>query len=115
MIPIMLGAIASAQAGDAGKVSQALSALPECLDELAVLLHQMYEKCSPNVFCNEIRPWLAGSKNATAAGLPKGFSMMRGKVEVHGFRLAAQATHRVRSYHSLTLCLAWSIMPRDSL
>jgi len=72
MIPIMLGAIASAQAGDAGKVSQALSALPECLDELAVLLHQMYEKCSPNVFCNEIRPWLAGSKNATAAGLPKG-------------------------------------------
>jgi indoleamine 2,3-dioxygenase len=72
MIPVMLGAVESAQVDDACKVSQALCALTECLTELEVLLGRMYEKCNPDVFYNKIRPILAGSKNASAAGLPNG-------------------------------------------
>jgi indoleamine 2,3-dioxygenase len=72
MIPVMLEAMESAQTGDTGKVSEALCALAERLKELEALLGRMYEKCDPNVFYNDIRPWIAGSKNASAAGLPKG-------------------------------------------
>jgi indoleamine 2,3-dioxygenase len=32
----------------------------------------MYEKCSPPIFYHQIRPFLAGSKNMAAAGLPDG-------------------------------------------
>jgi indoleamine 2,3-dioxygenase len=32
----------------------------------------MYDKCNPDIFYHQIRPFLAGSKNMTAAGLPRG-------------------------------------------
>lgn len=72
MIPMMLGAVRSAQAGDASKVSEALCELAKCLRDLEALLGRMYEKCNPDVFYNDIRPMLAGSKNMSAVGLPNG-------------------------------------------
>lgn len=54
-------------------------ALARSLGELAVsiagvgaLLERMHERCDPDVFYHRIRPFLAGSKNMEAAGLPGG-------------------------------------------
>jgi indoleamine 2,3-dioxygenase len=41
----------------------------------------MYEKCNPMVFYYEIRPFLAGSKNMSAAGLPRGVFYNEGNGE----------------------------------
>lgn len=36
------------------------------------MLKRMHEKCAPEVFFHQLRPFFAGSKNMTAAGLPGG-------------------------------------------
>jgi indoleamine 2,3-dioxygenase len=72
VIPVMLDAINSAHLGDAGKVSESLCALAECLRELEVLLGRMYEKCSPEVFYHDIRRFIAGSNSISGDSLPEG-------------------------------------------
>jgi indoleamine 2,3-dioxygenase len=72
IIPTMLDAIAAARRKDSNTVVQALRMLAERLDELGTLLERMYESCDPHVFYHRIRPFLAGSKNMAAAGLPDG-------------------------------------------
>ena len=71
-IPLMLDAISAARKGHNGVVTECLRELAERLDEIGVLLERMYENCDPYVFYNRIRPYLAGSKNMTEAGLPNG-------------------------------------------
>ncbi|MCJ1272309.1 hypothetical protein MMC21_000095 [Puttea exsequens] len=72
MVPLMLGAIAAARANDNYTVAACLRTLAERLGELGMLLERMYENCDPHVFYHRIRPFLAGSKNMTDAGLPNG-------------------------------------------
>lgn len=72
LIPMMLEAIAAARRKDSKTVVQALRMLAERLDELGTLLERMYESCDPHVFYHRIRPFLAGSENMSAAGLPDG-------------------------------------------
>lgn len=43
-----------------------------CIQDCGALLQRMHERCRPEVFYHIIRPFLAGSKNMSAAGLPRG-------------------------------------------
>ncbi|KAL9100321.1 MAG: hypothetical protein Q9163_004284 [Psora crenata] len=72
IIPLMLKGIAAARLDEAKTVTKCLHGFAERLDELAVVMQQMYENCDPHVFYHRIRPFLAGSKNMADAGLPNG-------------------------------------------
>ncbi|KAJ5367755.1 hypothetical protein N7541_001696 [Penicillium brevicompactum] len=71
-IPLMLQAITAARTGDSQTVTDCLQRLAETIDETNTLLQRMYDNCDPYVFYNRIRPYLAGSKNMSDAGLPNG-------------------------------------------
>ncbi|KAI2786190.1 Indoleamine 2,3-dioxygenase [Penicillium oxalicum] len=71
-LPLMLQAIAAARVGDARQVTDCLQRFAEILDGITSLLQRLYEQCDPHVFYHRIRPYLAGSKNMSEAGLPHG-------------------------------------------
>ncbi|KAI0384404.1 indoleamine 2,3-dioxygenase [Hypomontagnella monticulosa] len=72
IIPIMDRALDAIQHQDYPTVTRALDELTICIRKLGEILDRMDEKCDPMVFYNQIRPFLAGSKNMAAAGLPNG-------------------------------------------
>lgn len=72
IIPIMLDAIQAVRDKDNRRITANLQSFAERLDELGTVLQRMYENCDPHVFYHRIRPFLAGSKNMTDAGLPNG-------------------------------------------
>jgi indoleamine 2,3-dioxygenase len=53
-------------------ITRALDETTTCIARLGELLERMDEQCRPQVFYHRIRPFLAGSKNMAAAGLPRG-------------------------------------------
>ncbi|KAK1751349.1 Indoleamine 2,3-dioxygenase [Echria macrotheca] len=71
-IPLMLRALHHLQSGDFSRAAADLRRLAACIDELGELLGRMDERCDPGVFFHRIRPFLAGSKNMAAVGLPRG-------------------------------------------
>lgn len=71
-IPTMVRAVEAAKTGDYGTVIDALKKLKGCIEQVGELLERMYERSDPSVFFNQIRPYLAGSKNMADAGLPRG-------------------------------------------
>lgn len=72
VIPPMMAALDAVKTRDYDVIISALNGLRACIDGVGVLLERMYEHNEPSVFYNQIRPFLAGSKNMEAAGLPKG-------------------------------------------
>lgn len=72
IIPTMMKAMDAVRANESSIVTDALTKFSECVKEIGVILHRMTEKCNPSVFYNDIRPFLAGSKNMEVAGLPNG-------------------------------------------
>ncbi|KAK3334175.1 Indoleamine 2,3-dioxygenase [Cercophora scortea] len=77
IIPTMLHALDVAQQpypeeDSHGIITYALEKLTQCIDEIGQILERMDEKCDPQVFFHRIRPFLAGSRNMAAAGLPRG-------------------------------------------
>ncbi|KAH6991336.1 Indoleamine 2,3-dioxygenase [Ilyonectria sp. MPI-CAGE-AT-0026] len=72
VIPPMMAALDAVKTRDYNVITSALNGLRTCIDGVGVLLERMYEHNEPSVFYNQIRPFLAGSKNMEAAGLPKG-------------------------------------------
>ncbi|KAI1150356.1 Indoleamine 2,3-dioxygenase [Nemania diffusa] len=72
IIPIMLQAIDAIKNDDYETIARALSAMATCISQLTPLLDRMSEKCDPMVFYHHFRPFLAGTKNMAAAGLPNG-------------------------------------------
>ncbi|RAL11059.1 indoleamine 2,3-dioxygenase [Aspergillus homomorphus CBS 101889] len=72
LISLMTNAIQAASADDAALVKSHLDQLSDGLVELGELLERMYEHCQPAAFYHQLRPFLAGSKNMAAAGLPRG-------------------------------------------
>jgi indoleamine 2,3-dioxygenase len=72
MIPVMVNAMAAVRAKNSHLVLTALVKFGYCVREMGAILRRMTERCSPDVFYQEIRPYLAGSKNMAVAGLPKG-------------------------------------------
>lgn len=71
-IPHMLRAMDAVRINNSEAVCEALVQLSQTIQNIGAVLRRMYEKCSPDVFYNEIRPFLAGSKTMSAAGLPNG-------------------------------------------
>lgn len=72
IIPRMMSALDAVKTRDYESITAALCELRRCIDGVGDLLERMYEKCEPAVFYHKIRPFLAGSKNMEAAGLPRG-------------------------------------------
>jgi indoleamine 2,3-dioxygenase len=72
IIQIMLRALKAVKRRDYDTITLALDELSVCIRKIHALLERMYEKCDPMVFYYRIRPFLAGSKNMAAAGLPRG-------------------------------------------
>ena len=87
LILSMLDAIHAAAVDDAHRVRINLDQLSTGLRDLGVLLERMYEKCDPNVFYHQLRPYLAGSKNMASAGLPNGvfYDLGEGKGSWHQY------------------------------
>ncbi|KAI1500043.1 indoleamine 2,3-dioxygenase [Biscogniauxia marginata] len=72
VIPVMLRAIEAIEHQDYATMIDGLDALTLCIGRLGRTLDRMQEKCDPMVFYHQIRPYLAGTKNMGAAGLPSG-------------------------------------------
>ncbi|TRX89959.1 hypothetical protein FHL15_009060 [Xylaria flabelliformis] len=72
VVPVMLRAMDSIKHNDHNTVTRALTEMTTCIRQLTQLLDRMSEKCDPMVFYHKLRPFLAGTKNMAAAGLPNG-------------------------------------------
>ncbi|KUI61115.1 Indoleamine 2,3-dioxygenase [Cytospora mali] len=72
IMPMMLQALRAIHTRDYDTISAALEELSTCIQKVGILLDRMRERCDPMVFYHKIRPFLAGSKNMAAAGLPRG-------------------------------------------
>ncbi|KAI8939171.1 hypothetical protein NX059_005003 [Plenodomus lindquistii] len=72
LIKSMLGAIEAVEQNDVLKIIYALEHLKQGLMSIGELLERMDERCNPQMFYHTIRPFLAGSMNMAAAGLPNG-------------------------------------------
>jgi len=71
-IPLMVRALEGVKTREYKAVASCLRELSCGIQKIGVLLDRMHERCDPLIFYHEIRPFLAGSKNMTAAGLPNG-------------------------------------------
>lgn len=52
--------------------TRSLTELKTCIVKMGQILDKLHSKCDTDVFYHRIRPFLAGSKNMAAAGLPHG-------------------------------------------
>ncbi|KAF3933446.1 Myoglobin [Dactylella cylindrospora] len=78
LLPLMLDTIQGARDYNIDSVVSHLQTFAERLGELTYLLGRMYENCDPYIFYTRIRPYLAGSKNMSEAGLPRGVKYLDG-------------------------------------
>jgi indoleamine 2,3-dioxygenase len=72
LIETMLGATQATEFDDVPKIIRALQYFKESIKSIGGLLERMDERCNPQTFYHTIRPFLAGSMNMGAAGLPNG-------------------------------------------
>ncbi|KZZ89630.1 indoleamine 2,3-dioxygenase pyrrole 2,3-dioxygenase [Moelleriella libera RCEF 2490] len=72
ILQTMVVALEAVRNRDYDVITSALEQLRRCIESVAALLERMYERCDPMVFYHQIRPYLAGSMNMEAAGLPQG-------------------------------------------
>jgi len=73
--PIIAKSLETIEAVSQNDTTTVISTLKYCrqsIDDIGQLLERMDERCRPQVFYHEIRPFLAGSMNMEAAGLPNG-------------------------------------------
>lgn len=72
LIETMLAAIDAVDANDVPTIIHALRYFQRGMRSIGELLERMDERCNPQLFFHTIRPFLAGSMNMEAAGLPNG-------------------------------------------
>lgn len=72
ILQIMIKALEAVKSRDYVFITSALEELKDCIDSVGRLLDRMYERNDPMTFYHRIRPFLAGSQNMSAAGLPNG-------------------------------------------
>ncbi len=107
IVPTMLHAIQAVKTRELEVITSALQKLTSCIEEVGRLLERMHEKCDPWVFYNEIRPFLAGTKNMAGAGLPRGVFYDEGDGE--GAMVAAQGWEQwAELYHTILRHCPWS-------
>lgn len=87
LLQLMFNVIDAVNANDAQQVAQLLDAFTAALHGTGRILDRMNEKCTPTVFFHHLRPFLAGSKNMAAAGLPNGvfYDFGEGRGEWHQY------------------------------
>lgn len=91
IIPAMISAMNAIPNNDLAACKQNIAALHKLMASVrrvGDILDRMHERCAPDVFYHAIRPFLAGSKNMTEAGLPRGvlYDQGEGKGEWMGLR-----------------------------
>ncbi|PSN70151.1 Indoleamine 2,3-dioxygenase [Corynespora cassiicola Philippines] len=72
LIHTMLASMEAVEVDDVPTIIHGLEYFTESLRDIGRLLERMDERCNPQVFYHTIRPFLAGSMNMEAAGLPNG-------------------------------------------
>ncbi|KAK4070570.1 hypothetical protein Trihar35433_5037 [Trichoderma harzianum] len=72
IIQTIVGALEAAKTRNYSVISDALQEITSFINSAGKLLERMYEKCDPMTFYYRVRPFLAGSKNMGAVGLPRG-------------------------------------------
>ncbi|KAL5120832.1 hypothetical protein ACEQ8H_001313 [Pleosporales sp. CAS-2024a] len=72
MIRIMLAAMDAVDRDDGETVMDSLQYFIRSMDDIGSLVERMDERCDPQRFYHDIRPFLAGSMGMEAAGLPNG-------------------------------------------
>ncbi len=72
IIQTILSAVRAAIARDFSAVAAALLQLAGHCEEITAILTRLPEQCDPATFYHEVRPFYAGTKNMTSAGLPRG-------------------------------------------
>ncbi|KAJ5899782.1 Indoleamine 2-3-dioxygenase [Penicillium taxi] len=72
LISLMVDAISAATTYNVQLLTALLYRFVDGIRDLTILLQRMYEKNDPDFFFHQLRPFLAGSKNMAAAGLPHG-------------------------------------------
>lgn len=72
IVSSMLDALEAIKSRDYRTIIASLEVLTGRIHKISALLERLYERCDPMVFFYKIRPFLAGSKNMAAAGLPNG-------------------------------------------
>lgn len=72
LIETMLAAIEAAEANNVDIVINSLRYFKKSMEDFGKLVERMDERCDPQLFYHTIRPFLAGSMNMEAAGLPQG-------------------------------------------
>jgi indoleamine 2,3-dioxygenase len=72
LIETMLGAIDAVEMNDVQTVVASLRTFKHTMNDIGGLVERMDERCNPQRFYHEIRPFLAGSMSMEAAGLPNG-------------------------------------------
>lgn len=72
LIHKMLAAMEAVERDDVSTIINSLEYFRKSLVDIGKLLERMDERCNPKVFYHTIRPFLAGSMNMEAAGLPMG-------------------------------------------
>lgn len=102
---LMLKAIQAARDDDAATVTACLRSFAEMLTDLTALLERMHERCAPYVFYNNIRPFLAGSRNMADAGLPNGvlYEDARGYTEYRQYAGGSNAQSSLIQFFDIVL------------
>lgn len=72
LIQPLIDALAAARSKNLVVITGSLIQLARSVDEITSILGRIPERCDPMIFCHQIRPFYAGSKGVTKAGLPRG-------------------------------------------
>ena len=72
IIPLLLDSLHAVRANNISHLISHLRELAEEIAEMGQILQKMQVECDPNIFYNNIRPYLAGWYNMSHVGLPHG-------------------------------------------
>ncbi|KAL1902094.1 Indoleamine 2,3-dioxygenase [Ceratocystis pirilliformis] len=104
-IGLLLKTIQAVRDNDPDTAASCLRHLAELLTDLTTLLERIHERCAPFVFYNQIRPFLAGSRNMADAGLPSGvlYEDARGYTEYRQYAGGSNAQSSLIQFFDIAL------------
>ncbi|OKL60562.1 hypothetical protein UA08_03945 [Talaromyces atroroseus] len=114
LIAIVMEAIRSIYSKDALSLAVHLRRLGAALEGLPALLQRMYEKCDPQFYYDQVRPFLAGSKNVSKAGLPRGVVFDDGTGRMQPVQFAGGSNAQSSLIQFLDIALGVKHQPESS-